>query len=247
MKLFTGIITLLLLSLLLCGCGEQNLQQQSPEECIDTTLTALKELDLETFNDYTNNQQISNRIFSELQQHNTQKSQWEIAQLLVQNLSWEIKETQIKDDTATVTLIIRNHDFSNALSAYTADLIRGIAARQESGANLSLLIKTTIKEARHSSQNLPPYLRTCDSTLTIPVTVTLKQNNNRWQLQLDETLNSALLGNFCNQRISAEIEQKLSAAEELLNNHLKRWNIHLQENGTQLHRQLTDVLEDEAS
>ena len=56
MKGLVYLITVPLLSLLLLtGCGGQSPQQQSPEDTVNTAFTALKELDIETFNDYTNN------------------------------------------------------------------------------------------------------------------------------------------------------------------------------------------------
>ena len=75
MKGLVYLITVPLLSLLLLtGCGGQSPQQQSPEDTVNTAFTALKELDIETFNDYTNNKQIGNRIFSELLRRNVEQS-----------------------------------------------------------------------------------------------------------------------------------------------------------------------------
>ena len=245
MKRLAFIITIPLLSLLLLsGCGGQHPQQQTPEDTVNTAFTALKELDIEAFNVYTNNKQIGNRIFGELLRHNVEKNHRELAQVLVQDLSWEITDTQIDDDTATVSLTLQNHDFSNALSAYVADLIRNVVNSQATDTDLARLIKDTISEARNAPQNLLPYLQACDRTMAVPVTVNLKRNNDHWQIQLDETLCNALMGNFCDEEVSQEVERKLAATEELLNHHLERLNTNFKENKSQWIDQLTNTLDE---
>ena len=245
MKGLAYLITVPLLSLLLLtGCGGQSPQQQSPEDTVNTAFTALKELDIDTFNDYTNNKQIGNRIFSELLRRNVEQSHLDLAQVLVQDLSWEITDTQIHNDTATVTLTVQNHDFSNALSTYVADLIRNVVNSQATDTDLARLIKDTINEARNAPQNLLPYLQACNTTMSVPITVNLKQNNNCWQIQLDDTLCNALIGNFCDEEVSREVERKLAATEELLNHHLERLNANLKENKSQWVNQLTGTLEE---
>ena len=124
-----------LLALCLCSCGKGNVlaldgQRASNEEnielenIINDAMTALKNLDMETFNDYTNNKQtmvtpwggenVEYTLFGELsvEQHTDTEndSVYQLDKEIVKNLSWEILDMNRNGETAEIKLRITNLD-----------------------------------------------------------------------------------------------------------------------------------------
>ncbi len=244
MKRITYAISLsLICALLLAGCGSQSRPAQTPEETIDTAFSALKDLDMATFNACTNNKVgASYQLFSDLFRKKQLESKKLLAQELVADLSWEINSVQIENDMATASVTIHNKDFSNAVGIYMADLIQNINNNQTSGSNLTSLIHNTIDEARNSPENLLPYLQNCTGDFTTTVSIQLKKIDNNWQIQLDDSLCNTLTGNLGSDNFSEDIEEKISAAEELLTRNLDRWGVEVEKNADQWAEQLEEKL-----
>ena len=244
MKRITYAISLsLICALLLAGCGSQSRPAQTPEETIDTAFSALKDLDMATFNACTNNKVgASYQLFSDLFRKKQLESKKLLAQELVADLSWEINSVQIENDMATASVTIHNKDFSNAVGIYMADLIQNINNNQTSGSNLTSLIHNTIDEARNSPENLLPYLQNCTGDFTTTVSTQLKKIDNNWQIQLDDSLCNKLTGNLGSDNFSEDIEEKISAAEELLTRNLDRWGVEVEKNADQWAEQLEEKL-----
>ena len=240
MSLLKNIICLsLICAVLITGCGvsDAGYKAQTPEDAIHTALTALKKLDMETFNACTNNQTGEQyRIFSDLFREKG-KSYLPLAEAIVANLSWEINDIQEDGDTATAQVTIYNKDFSNAVGNYIADMIRYVDEQHQIGADLSVLIGNIIKEVRGNPELLLPYLEECTDEISTKLTINLTRVDNTWQIQLDDTLCEALLGYSDLHNFSEDFEQLLKDAEDFLNNNLKRWGIEI-ENGSQWMEQL---------
>lgn len=119
----------------LCSCGKGNIlasdgQRASNEEnaelenIINDAMAALKNLDMETFNDYTNNKQtmvtpcggenVEYTLFGELSEElhtDTEKDYvYQLDKEIVKNLSWEILDINQDGDTAKIKLRITNLD-----------------------------------------------------------------------------------------------------------------------------------------
>lgn len=128
-------------SLLLCGCSttnarnynnifknnlpNKNLTEQQNNDIknlVDDAMTALKNLDMENFNIYTNNQQIMETpwgnetieytLFSELcnNVHSKNDLAYQLDTEIVKNLSWHILDIKQSKDKAVVKLQITNLD-----------------------------------------------------------------------------------------------------------------------------------------
>lgn len=242
MKRITYAISLsLICALLLTGCGGQTRPIQTPEETIDTAFSALKELDMDTFNACTNNKAGTGyQLFSDLFRKKERESMLLLAQELVQNLSWEINSVQIEQDIALANVTIHNKDFSNAIGIFVADLIQNINNKQKNNSNLASLVHTTINEARNSPENLLPYLQDCNNDFSATVSITLKKVDNNWQIQLDDSLCNTLTGNLGSD--TEKYEEKISAAEELLTRNLERWGVDMEKNADQWAEQLEQML-----
>ena len=228
MKRLIGIS--LLLTILLTGCsGGEKTSVQTPEDTINTAFTALKELDMDTFNECTNNKAASGyRIMSDLFNKQHSDTYHQLAEAMVEHLSWEIKDVSVQDTTATASVTIHNKDFSDAIGMFVADLIKKVNQNQKDGMDLSTLIKTTIDEAKNSPESTLPYLQNCTKEFSVETTIQLKQTDNGWQIQLDESLCDSLTGHLGSQKFGDHVSAKVTATEELLKRNLERWGVSVQ-------------------
>ncbi len=233
MNIFKNIVsTSLICGILVTGCGADAAKHhaETPEEAIHTALTALRELDMQTFNACTNNRKSEKRrMFSDLLE-NEREAYLPLAQIIVEHLSWEINEIQENGDTATANITIRNKDFSNALGNYVADIIRYVEEQHQTGADISVLIGNIAKESRNNPELLIPYLETCDQECTVDLIINLTRVDETWQIQLDDTLCDSLVGHAGIDDFSKDIEPILQSAEEFLHNNLKRWGVEVEKN-----------------
>ena len=199
MKRLIGIS--LILALLLTGCGGgEKISVQTPEDTIHTAFTALKELDMDTFNNCTNNKIAGGyRMLDDLFNRQAENETYhQLAQVMVENLSWEINSVEIRENSAMANVTIHNKDFSDSIGMFVADLIKKVNLNQKDGMNLSTLIRTTVN---------------------------LKKSDNGWQIQLDESLCDSLTGHLGSKDFSEHVSAKVTATEELLERNLERWGI----------------------
>ena len=118
----------LLVALLLTGCGGGKPAMQTPEETINTAFTALKELDMDTFNTCTNNKVVGGyRMLTDLFSNQDQEGYHQLAEAMVEHLSWEINNVEISEDTAVASVTIRNKDFSDTVGMFIGDLIQKVS------------------------------------------------------------------------------------------------------------------------
>ena len=227
--------TSLICTLLITGCGAESAKQNAhtPEDAINTALTALRELDMETFNACTNNKKGEKYLlFGDLFKEKSQ-AYLPLAEAMVANLSWEINSIEETGDTAVANITIHNKNFSNVIGEYIADMIRYVEEQHSIGADISLLIDNIIDEALHNPELLVPYLEACTEEFSADVTINLSRVNDTWQIHLTDSLCETLLGYAGFDNFAEDIEPLIKAAEEFLNNNLKRWGIELEEKAGQ--------------
>lgn len=233
-------------AMLLTGCGGgTSIAVQTPEDTINTAFTALKELDMNTFNACTNNKMTGGyRMMSDLFGKQDTDTYRQMAETMVEHLSWEIHSVEITDNTAKASVTIHNKDFSDAVGMFIADLIKKVNQNQQDGMNLSSLIRSTIEEAKESPERILPYLQNCNEEFSIETTINLKQTDKGWQILLDESLCDSLTGHLGSQKFSDHVSAKVSATEELLRRNLERWGVseHADQWTEKLENRLNDLL-----
>lgn len=198
-------------------------KQQSPEETIQTAFSALKEQDFDTFNTYSNNKNnITYRLFNELSHKRSKKIHQQFAELLLNDFSWKIHSVQINGDTAIVKMTLSNKDFSESIGNYIIDLIKQINEEQSHGKNLAKSITQTVKQAQQSPEALLQYLEQCDESFSTDLDVHLKKTNSCWKIQLDDPLCNVITGNLGSNDLDEDIQNRISAAEALLNNNVEQ-------------------------
>lgn len=241
MKRLIGIS--LILALLLTGCGGgEKISVQTPEDTIHTAFTALKELDMDTFNNCTNNKIAGGyRMLDDLFNRQAENETYhQLAQVMVENLSWEIHSVEIRENSAMANVTIHNKDFSDSIGMFVADLIKKVNQNQKDGMNLSTLIRTTVEEVKNNPEAALTYLKNCKNEFSIDTTINLKKSDNGWQIQLDESLCDSLTGHLGSKDFSEHVSAKVTATEELLERNLERWGI--SEQTSEWTKQLEDKL-----
>lgn len=180
---------------------------------------------MNTFNACTNNKAIGGYLMlSDLFTHNDKEAFQQLAQVVVEHLSWEIHQVTIENDTALANVTIHNKDFSNAIGMFVGGLILNINEQQQRS-DFAALVRTTIKEAKNSPETIIPYLKNCQKELSVDITIKLTKIDNNWQIQLDDSLCNSLTGYLDTENFSESIATKISAVEELLNHNRERWGV----------------------
>lgn len=243
-KIICAISLSLICTLFLSACNSTQRIEQTPEETVQTAFTALKDLDMKTFNACTNNKRDGRyRLFDELIRKKKDDKRALIAQALVENLSWEINSIEINNNKAIVEVTIQNKDFSNSVGLFVADLIQECSNIQEDGTNLASLTKQMLHKTSNIPETLLPYIQNSDKNISSTLSVNLKKIDNAWQIQLDDTLCDTLMGNMGSEEISENVQQQINAAEELLNRNLERWGYHIENSTEQWAEQFEDKIE----
>lgn len=216
----------LILALLLTGCGGAQPAVQTPEDTINTAFTALKELDMDTFNKCTNNKIAGGyRMLSDLFKNQNEESYHQLAEAMVKHLAWEIHSVETSESTATASVTIHNKDFSDAIGMFIADLIKKVNQEQKEGTDLSTLIRTTVEDIKNSPEHTLPYLQNCTEEFSVETKIHLKQTDNGWQILLDESLCDSLTGHLGSKEFAEHVSAKVTATEELLKRNLDRLGI----------------------
>lgn len=243
MNAFKNIIgASLICAVLVTGCASNVAIQkaQTPEDAINIAFSALKELDMNTFNACTDNKKGETyRLFCDLFKTKNQ-SYLPLAKAVVADLTWKITNIKETGNIAIATVTISNKDFSNALGNYIADMICYVEEQYSAGTDLKKLIPKMVKEAHNHPELLLPYLEACQQQYSEEIMIHLVCTETAWQIQLDDTLCDTLLGHAGFDNFSEDIDPIIEATGEFLNNNLKRWGIELEENTGLWMNQISD-------
>lgn len=195
-----------------------------PEEVMEKTMTSLKELNLETFNDCTDNYVATHRnwigipvrreyrVFNELMQPGIKggkQYKWnkEMAEKIIENLSWEIEEVRENGDEAQIDIIITNKDLTDVTGIYELNLIKGMIGSE--GIGMKHLFGE-ISDLVNSGGELIPIIEQMNQTCSISVTVQAKKEAGKWRIHLAEDFIDAFMGNLGSGEYSEEIERQLN-------------------------------------
>lgn len=223
MKLFLAVF----MSLSLTACGGNAANQSAPEIAMESTMESLKALDLKAFNNHTDNYvathrnwlgipvRMEYRVFNELMQpgmKNGKRYKWnkELAEKIVENLSWEIGEVREEGDEAQIDITLLNKDLTDVTGIYTLNLMKGMIASEGIG-----LIHLTreVYDLVNNGGDLCAIIDEIDQTRSFTVTVQAKRKDGKWIIHLSEDFIDAFMGNFggsfSDGSYSEEIEKQL--------------------------------------
>lgn len=236
MKTITKIITLLLTStLLISGCGKKNTSPapSTPMETVECVMESIRDLDMETLNNYTDNyvQTYHNwigvpmeneyRIFNELLQPRSKngsryQSAYELDQKMMEKLTWEILDVRENTDSAEIDMSITNIDMSQVADIYAVQIMDDML--QSPGITQFAKSMSNLGSARDSLISIIDELSDSD-ICTTSVTAQAYQENGQWKIHLTPELINAFSGNMYDDTDSAGIAE----LEELLDAKINEW------------------------
>lgn len=239
MKLVRLIIPLLAACCLVaCGGKKNEINLSTPEKSIETAMTALKDMDLKTFNDCTDNYvatytnwigipvEREYKMFNELQQPRSQRgkryeSNKALAQKIVENLSWEIIEIQEEGDRAKIELSVTNKDMADAMGNYTIGLLEDMI--ESDGIGIGQLARDIWSLGTDKSKIISGIDAT-EKMITAKVTIQLtKEDNGNWVVELNDSFIDALMGGSDSGNYSDEIEKRLEIMKDEYEEKVDKW------------------------
>lgn len=221
-------------SLLLGACGmsgqaeAQEKRTETPEEAVQCTMESLKELDLNAFNEYTDNYvetcynwlgipvKREYRVFNELQQPGLKKGRHyqlnlQMAEKIVEELEWEIKDIRESGSQAEIDMEITNRDMADVAGEYEIFLWENMIAG--SGTGLRQMM-SEIADLTNGGETLLTIMDAQEDTCTIAVTVQAYREDGGWKLHVSDEFINAFMGNINQGEYSEEVKQRLAELEE---------------------------------
>lgn len=232
------VVLALIMSFCLTACAGRRANasevSDTPKEAMETTMESLKALYLEAFNDHTDNYVSTQRnwlgipvhreykVFNELLQpglKDRKRYQWnkELAEKIVENLSWEIGEVREADNEAQIDITLTNKDLTDVAGIYTINLLKGMMDSE--GTGMMHLVKE-VYDLSSSGGEMSAIVAQMDQTCSFTVTVQAKKDNGEWIICLSEDFIEAFMGNIggslSNWEYSEEVEKQITELEQEL-------------------------------
>lgn len=241
----TRMITFITINtLLLCACGQAEAPAPAtPQEAAECTMESIKNLDLDTLNQCTDNyvQTYHNwlgvpieheyRVFNELLQPRSKHSRryqsaYKLDQKIMECLAWEIIDVQTDKDTAALDIVITNIDMAKVLETYENQILEnmlespgfGFAQLAADMAELAAGKDTLISIIDDSIDDLDS-----SDLISIRVTVLAFQDNGQWKIHLSDDLINAFSGNMYTDTYTENIEENAENLEKKLEIKMENW------------------------
>ena len=231
-----GMMILASLSLSACGTHTADSTDKTlltAQEAAECTMEGLKTLDLERFNECTDNYvetyynwigvpvEKEYRVFNELLQPRAKigkrKKKYEfnhkLAEKMMENLSWEIEDVQENEDSAKITMEITNLNMVDVMGKYEIYLFENMLGSP--GTGLGQMIKD-LSNIMDDEGGLLAIVEECDQDdiCTLEVTITAYQENGAWKIHLDDEFINAFMGNLNGTAYSEDVQKKLDELEK---------------------------------
>lgn len=237
-------------SLAVEACGVSGLAEAqakgigTPEEAVQCTMDSLKELDLDTFNECTDNYvetycnwlgipvEAEYRVFNELLQPGPKKGKHyrfnlRMAEKIVENLEWEVINVREEDGKAEIEMEITNRDMADVTGYYEISVWENMIAAEGSG--MWQMMKD-MADLANGGEELLAIMDALDDTCTIVLTVTAYQEDDSWKIHVDDDFINAFMGNINQGEYSEEIKKRLAQLEEEYEDKLVNWESEMGKN-----------------
>lgn len=238
---FAVLLTLLAAVFCLTSCGSKKsgADLTTPEKTMEAAMSALKEMDLKTFNECTDNyvETYTNwlgipvgreyKVFNELLQPGIRKGKrfkanQELAEKIVENLSWEIIEVEEEEKSAEITLSVTNKNLTEAEGNYAVQLLEDLI--ESDGSGIGELFGNFWDLARLDMSGLISAIEATDEMCTSKVKVQLsKEDNGNWIVELNNDFVNAFMGDTDSEFYSEDIERRIESLEDEYEDKAEKW------------------------
>lgn len=239
-KVICGMVILGSLILSACGvhaAGGADVSSLTVEEVAECTMESLKTLDLQRFNDCTDNcvktyynwigvpVSIEYRVFNELLQRKWKDKygfNYKLDKKMMENLAWEIKEVEENGDKAEITMAITNLNMMDVTGKYEISILENMIA--SNGTGIGQMIKD-LSNITDDEGGLLTILESCDEndTCTLEVMVTAYRKSGAWQIHIDDEFINAFMGNFNALEYSEDVQQKIEELDRQQEEKMDEW------------------------
>ena len=219
------------------GQAEEQGKEAEIERTVQWTMESLKELDLDTFNECTDNYvetyynwfgfpvETEYRIFNELLQPGFKtgkryRFQRQMAEKVVEELEWEVMDIREESGAAEIDMIITNRNMADAMGYYEISVWEGMIAAEGSG---MWQMVSDMADLVNGKEELLAMIDAQEETFTIAVTVTAYREDGGWRLHLDDAFINAFMGNLNRGDYSEEIQERLEQLEKEYEDKLVEW------------------------
>ncbi|MDE6845490.1 MAG: hypothetical protein K2J99_06950 [Lachnospiraceae bacterium] len=247
-KLKAGICGVMMAaSLELCACsahaqGTADNSSPTAKEVAECTMESLKILDLDRFNECTDNYvetyynwigmpiRSEYRVFNELLQPGVKIGKWKeryefnqkVNEKMMENLAWKIKDVEEAGTKAEINMEITNLNMADVMGKYEISILENMI--ESDGTGLGQMIKD-LSNITDEEDGLLTIIESCDKDdlSTIEVMVTAYRKNGAWQIHLDDEFINAFMGNIDAEEYSEDVQQRIEELEKLQNEKMDEW------------------------
>lgn len=220
-----------------CGLSGQTEEAQTPEEAVQCTMESLKELDLNTFNECTDNYvetyynwlgipvEREYRVFNELLQPGLKKGKHyqfnlRMAEKIVEQLEWEVKDIRENGSQAEIDMEITNLDMTDVVGKYEILLWENMIAGKGTGMWQML---SDMADLVNGGEELLAIMDAQEDICMLTVTVLAYREDGCWKLHVSDEFINAFMGNMNLGEYSEEVEQRLAELEEEYAEKMEDW------------------------
>ena len=189
-----GIYAILAAMVLVTACAGRTkaLGTDSPQEAVESVMQSIKELDLETFNAYTDNYEGMSWNFIGF----WVEKEYKVFQDLLQPRTWEIGKAEEKEGgrKATLELTLTNKDIGEAIERYTMWVMED--AVNDAGFGVVPLVKNLSIAINECDDDLIRFIDETEEMRTVHVTVTAYEEGGKWKVHLTDEFINAFMGDI---------------------------------------------------
>ena len=239
-KLPKGLFVLLAILVLLTACAGKGKDKSAgtPKEAAQQTMEAIKELDLKTFNECTDNYEGARRnligipvekeykVFRELLQPHIFKGRryrenYRFAKKVVEELTWKIGEIKEDGDKARIKVVFTNKDISEAMGRYTLWVVEDMI--DDAGIGAASFVGRVSDLINYCDDDLIRCIDETEDTWTEEIDVAAYKEDGAWKIHITDEFINAFMGNINSEKYPEEIEERLTELEEAYEEKAVQW------------------------
>ncbi len=209
-------------TILLTACAgrtkDTDARADTPREAAEKVMQSVKELDFETFNAYTDNDEGTSRnfigipvekeykVFQELLQPHIfggryYKEKYRFAGKVVEELDWEIGSIQEESGgrKARIEMTLTNRDIEEAMERYTLWMVED--AVNGAGMGVGSVIRNISWKVNRCDDDLIRFIDETENMWTDQVTVMAFKEDGVWKIGLTDEFINAFMGNIESEEI----------------------------------------------
>lgn len=229
-----------------CRSKNQAEEARTPKACVEYAMERLKELDLEAFNQYSDNyigtyrnwlgipREREYRIFGELQpgvkKGKRYRAKYELAQKIVEQMSWEIGEIREDGTYAQIELTITNKDMKNVGGELEIRMLKNMTESVEGGIGGMFREAVNMANAEEELLSIIDNLKE-DEICTTEVTLLAYQEKGRWKIHVSEELVNGVMGNMMSETYSEDVENRIKEQMEQYEEKMEQYMERMEEWG----------------